>query len=575
MAISLAARPQRGNPRGPGAVYALATVALVALVAAVALTARQPAPPDIAEFAPQARHQIHQAPLQQTSNFGNAPGTASGAPASTTTTSTTPPLPGHAPPLTVPPATIDIPAIHHCVGNPPRQIADTQSPPCIAYWQGNNGGATAPGVTATQINALVNPASLGDENAHRVVQDLQLFFNRYFEFYGRQLNLIDGSTEAGNCPTLESDADGLTQTYRPFADAGNDNYRTCAQLEFARDHVVALGYQDIFSQSVMQQYAPYLWEYPEAPDDEFADTGRFVCAQLAGKKASLSPTATIASQQRKFGLINEYDQTPDPVSTAPLTQQLASCGVKLAATETYVDQDDSNAAQEEGSIIDFSTDAVLAMKEAGVTTVLCSCLNVDEVELGLPVEADNQGYYPEWLLTSSENDVDIVVKTLWPPGDQRDALLGLTFTPAEVPYPDATLNWALQAVDPGFQVDDASPVFANYQHFYFEMLMLASGIQMAGPDLTPASFQRGLEATDFPNPFSPQREGAVDLPGSSHSMTTDAAVTWWSNNAPSPYPDDPLGAWCYVDGGERFSATNWQTPMRFYAGTCDASPPGS
>ena len=41
--------------------------------------------------------------------------------------------------------------VKHCVGPPPlRQIEDPQSPPCIAYWKGDNGGATATGVTARQ-----------------------------------------------------------------------------------------------------------------------------------------------------------------------------------------------------------------------------------------------------------------------------------------------------------------------------------------------------------------------------------------------------------------------------------------
>jgi hypothetical protein len=551
-------------------VYAALTVAILVVLASLALTARQPAPPSIAEFAPQAQHPIRQAPRQLTSAIGSSPGAATGAPTTTSTTTSTTLAPNAAPPTT-----IDLPAVHHCVGNPPRQIADTQSAPCVAYWVGDNGGATAPGVTATEITALVNPASIGDANANRVVKDLQAFFNRYFEFYGRQLHLINGSSESGNCPGLQASADGLVARYHPFADAGNDNYRTCAQLEFARQRVIAIGYQDVFSQATMSSYAPYLWEYPMAPDQEFTNVGRFACAQLAGHNASFSTDAAVASRTRKFGLIYEYDQSPYPVSTSGLTDQLASCGAKAAATETYVDTGSSNVAQAETSVLNFSTNAVLAMKEAGVTTILCLCLNVDEIELGLPLAADNQSYHPEWLLTSSENDLDIVVKTLWPSTAQRQAMLGMTFSPAQVPYADSTLNAALEAVDPGFQVNESTVIYVNYQRFYEEMLLLASGIQMAGPHLTPHTFEQGLQAAPFPNPSSPQQEGAAGFLGGSHSMTTDAAVMFWSNAAPSPYPDSPGGAWCYVDGGRRFNASNWSAPMTFFRGGCDASPPGS
>jgi hypothetical protein len=215
------------------------------------------------------------------------------------------------------------------------------------------------------------------------------------------------------------------------------------------------------------------------------------------------------------------------------------------------------------------------MKSAGVSTVLCFCLNVDTVELGLSSAADNESYHPEWLLTSSENDQDIVAKTLWPSSGQRQAMLGMTFAPAQVHFPSATLNWALEAVDPGFQINSSSVVFANYQRFYNEVLMVASGIQMAGPHLTPRTFETGLEGAHFPNPFSAQQEGAAGFLGGSHAMTTDASVMWWNNLAPSPYPDDPAGAWCYVDGGRRFGASSWSTPMTFFQGSCASSPPGS
>src|SRR5688572_29355597 len=37
------------------------------------------------------------------------------------------------------------PSTKRCVGNPPRQTEDPMSPPCVAHYQGDNSGATAPG----------------------------------------------------------------------------------------------------------------------------------------------------------------------------------------------------------------------------------------------------------------------------------------------------------------------------------------------------------------------------------------------------------------------------------------------
>src|SRR4051812_32924222 len=47
------------------------------------------------------------------------------------------------------------PRTKHCVGTPPRQTDDPLAPPCVAYFTGDNGGATTRGVTAQEVRVLV------------------------------------------------------------------------------------------------------------------------------------------------------------------------------------------------------------------------------------------------------------------------------------------------------------------------------------------------------------------------------------------------------------------------------------
>src|SRR5581483_10256236 len=91
------------------------------------------------------------------------------------------------------------------------------SPPCVPFWSGNNGGATARGVSGSAIEGLVSGYSAG-------YADLQSFFNRRFQFYGRSLHLTDVSATVGigDVTTQRSWADGFTQQYRPFAATGAD-----------------------------------------------------------------------------------------------------------------------------------------------------------------------------------------------------------------------------------------------------------------------------------------------------------------------------------------------------------------
>src|SRR4051794_36874756 len=131
--------------RGPGVVFTAIAVAATLTLGVVALDASQSSPPAVAEFAPAALNQVKNAP--------NPLGAQGGNPSSTPTPSATPSQ--RSSPTPSPTATIDQPAVRDCVGDPPRQIEDPQSPPCVNYWKGDNGGATAYGVTRDEIRIAV------------------------------------------------------------------------------------------------------------------------------------------------------------------------------------------------------------------------------------------------------------------------------------------------------------------------------------------------------------------------------------------------------------------------------------
>src|SRR5688572_11108045 len=101
----------------------------------MALVLVPPSPPQVAEFAPQAQEQIEDAPKQQASEFG-AGGAGECAKGQTCD------LLGNNSRTTSERRILEKARVRRCVGNPPRQIEDPQSPPCVNYWQGNNGGST-------------------------------------------------------------------------------------------------------------------------------------------------------------------------------------------------------------------------------------------------------------------------------------------------------------------------------------------------------------------------------------------------------------------------------------------------
>src|SRR3954467_606479 len=134
----LAAVPTPRRPvRGPGVVFTAIAGAATLTRGALALDASQSSPPAVAEFAPAALNQVKNAP--------NSLG-AQGNPAGGLSPTPTPSASRRPSPSPPPTPTIAQPAVRECVGNPPRQIEDPQSPPCLNYWKGDNGGATAYGV---------------------------------------------------------------------------------------------------------------------------------------------------------------------------------------------------------------------------------------------------------------------------------------------------------------------------------------------------------------------------------------------------------------------------------------------
>jgi hypothetical protein len=163
------------------------------------------------------------------------------------------------------------------------------------------------------------------------------------------------------------------------------------------------------------------------------------------------------------------------------------------------------------------------------------------------------------------------------PAEERRHIMGLTFQPRQV---DEFNSYAVLAQEQttdgayiGYDSSSASVLNPDYRW----MLLLASGIQLAGPHLTPESFARGLQQADFPNPDNPQRVGKVGFQSGRHGMTIDGAEMWWGEGAHPPYSDaDWGGSLCYSGHGRRYQLGEWPDgPDDLFSTPCDSGGPGS
>lgn len=556
-------------------------LAVLAVLLPLLLNAATGAPPTAAEFSPNAKQVIKKAPPGQAaavngSGEGAAPGdggTASGGRSPSPSPSPTPPQ-----------LAIASNQVKACVGPPPlRQIEDPQSPPCIAYWKGDNGGATARGVTRDSIYiAIPTP-----EGAQAQYTALQNFFNKRFQFYGRKLVFEFCSSSGGGSGSSDEanqNADAALAASgcggpKPFASTfyRQNNGAFYMPAMGCRYKTIVVGSYSPYDSKFLNRCAPYQYQYPMEVDEQFANVGEWICARLAGKTAkwaggsdSSTPPRQLNSLPRKFGILLEPFTDTDPVARRdalrPMTSRLQACGVQIPDQDAIINP--------VTGLFDPSTaqNAILQLRNDNVTSIICMCNFFSFGTLQRAAQSSN--YEPEWLTsTFGLNDVNSSFILGQGPASQMQRTFGLTFHPRMVNPLTNPYNVALQEGDPSQTPDTATTGEAKLE-VYRALLLLASGIQMAGPRLTVASFRDGLRATRFPNPVIPSlNAGAVDVRPNGYSLTADGAEWWYSNTDRGPFSDSGAkpGTVCYLNRGARHVLGAWpRGDAPFFTAPCDS-----
>jgi len=250
-----------------------------------------------------------------------------------------------------------------------------------------------------------------------------------------------------------------------------------------------------------------------------------------------------------------------------LLSGLAACGV---TNLTVIDYSTSNETIP-GLAAKFAQ-----LKSAGVSSLLYFPW-YGEAEPSNPLTvASTVGYYPEWI-TMGWQSVSVGLQLFGPSSETHQAF-GVAEWNKLAPLPE--LPWYQSFIDGGGSAELAGGVggLDAGDVFYEEMLMLASGIQNAGPDLTPQTFANGLNSTIFPNPGAdgaPFYQARVGFAGTGDVMVDDYAGFWLDSDTTSAQVeageevgDDVYDALCYADMGGRWAIGTWPSTESFYQGEC-------
>ena len=535
----------RRTPKSVATVYSALTVGLLVVIASVAIVVRASSTPSIAEFGPSAQEQIQESRADQArsavdqSRVGAgtrncAPGSAGCGPNAAaeneSTTTTTPP--------------VEVAAGRRCYGEPSRQTEDPHSPPCkYEIFHGENGGKTAPkGVTASEVKVAFPLTSEGDKGQIETINSLVSHFNQRYEFYGRRITpVFVAGWPFDNAALNQATAEALADS-GAFAVATGTLYwnaNMSIHRRLASEGIISVvGQQAAFSTKDMVDGRT--WTVDPAMDQRLRTGGRFVCQVLKGKNA-IHAGDRFRGQQRKFAIVVLEESAGGPDSS-PLEETLKACGVgfKVFRLPYWAGHADVTTLMN-----NLSTD--------GYTTVLPVSPYVKGDLYGGATRAQ---YYPEWV------DLGIAgthLEYMWG-GPGRSDTLG---------HAEHAFGIVGEfSIRPG--VGEARAVAAwregggrgdgNAEPWYDPLLVVAAGIQGAGPDLTPDTFANALRTMRFPNPNAgapPYWQPGVGFGRADPSFRNDYAIWWWSEDAEAQQTvvgDDGRGSFCYVDRGTRFTA---------------------
>ena len=431
------------------------------------------------------------------------------------------------------------------------QVFSGYSPPCFDF-TGDNGGATSRGVTADEITVsyryladghlIGTLGALGgnaiDEDADdlwRTAEGLVDYFNNTYQFYGRRIVLdrFDGTGQftaeltGGGQESAANDA--LTAVdHNAFADVNNGLVSTQPYAEaLTANGVISLGV-GYMSRQWFTDRGPYAWS--AQPDCTLvSEVSAEVAVNILLSEPAVLAGGDMRDRPRRMGVVHPNN----PEYTRCVDESLAAIeagGFEVALRQNYtldLAQTSSNAS------------AILArLKDAGITSVACAC---DPLMMqALAGQAESQEYYPEWFIVGvGFIDLDLVGQMIAAnSGSQWTRAIGGSNAAVQQPFGTSEAYRAYRSVR------DDQPSIA-IDAVYAQLLRLAIGIQMAGPDLTPETFAQGM----YNYPEGDGTFGALDFSPDNHAGIIDARLVFWDPDLPSPFNGKPG---TYVDTGERF-----------------------
>ena len=424
---------------------------------------------------------------------------------------------------------------------------DPYSPPCLVF-DGDNGGATWAGITDTEIRISIRQtqdagaeaalaeilgAELADTRADvdRTILALADYFNQNFQLYGRRLvlELYPGQGSLGDellgegRDKAEVDATRVAEEIGAFADLSGNSEPYADAL--SRRGVLAFG-TPLLSREWHTQRAPYVWSVLPDCSGLTENAAEYILKRLRGGTARFAG-GSLQSQPRRITAI-----APDN----SWYQECLNAGRDIMREAGYDFEVEPIAYRLDlATMSNQAANIIPRLQSQGVTTILCGCDPIFPTFLS--GVANRDGYYPEFV-SGYEQDV---FGQLWDPEFTSHAFGVSPLGPSQSQAP---YEGAAYAAYKTVRSDEPSN---GVGLLYYQMYMFVLGVQLAGPNLTPDSFEQAL--FDYPEVLGPA--GLWDFGPGDYTPMDDYHEMYWDPDGISSFNGEP-GTWVDPNPGVRY-----------------------
>jgi hypothetical protein len=435
--------------------------------------------------------------------------------------------------------------------------------PCKPAFVGNNGGSTYQGVTDKeikivffssepneQVDAILGTQGLAvpEEETMDAVGQYIKFINEHYELYGRKIVI---KRVVGDCPTTPPDYDKCIAAAqqvvkeKPFGVVWATSLYATVFDVWSRAGIVSLG-GSTFDVSFYNRGRPFRYDLGMDGTKAADQIAEYYCKKMAKGKADhagelIHPTIGGRNTPRHLGIITPEIEA-NVLTGKRVQSKVDACNGPLPppVLRTYESNIETAAQQTQATV-----SALIAAK---ATTLVCMCDPIAPV-FATKGNTANQ-YYPEILLPGlGLLDYDLLGRLY--DTEQMKHAFGPSNLPVLTSLDDTDQARVWRATGRKGHPCGKNGCGIPWAYFNF----LGMGLQMAGPQLTPLTFERGL-LQDLPDLYAGPETSYLAFGPNDYTGYEDGKEVYWDANAISKVDGD-RGAFVPLNGGKRYRAGQW------------------